>query len=410
MWDFVTTPFRGSLLELFGELESFMPARDALIRGHEWIVKQPRHSPNLLPYRTCAGHRDRGERHRIDDLEFCPVDNELLAELYQHLLSERELPSSIVEALRFRLVPLSWHAVESSGFRVGPATTGFRKYGILLAHLFDAASGISGTDAAAFLLRFRRSLDPINVMPWPGHRRTRQRVTSWSSALDTGIPTRADLSGDPTLQAIMRGFAASRLGGLDAPCVRHWLDGCQGTVTEVMRGWAEHAAKIAVEIEPRKGAQAPKHEQGEGPQQLCEPGTSFQSFDELVAQFREWIDWTTAVQVDGSLVKKPNPKPWAYFPVRFPSDEFMQVPIRNRHNVRVAVESRKLSEFSGTYRIHGDTKKTAIVALLDRIDAVVGSDDLLDIFEPTLTEAGTQKMNMSGAGGANGLYCYWCSS
>jgi hypothetical protein len=122
--------------------------------------------------------------------------------------------------------------------------------GILLAHVFDASRTLVGDDDATCMTRYARSMNPMNVAPWPGHRRSKQVVLD-AGPLEGVLRGLCDLSSEPAIPELLGGWIAEHVGGLDSPPARTWLTSADAKATERMHTWRQLAAAVEIEITPK---------------------------------------------------------------------------------------------------------------------------------------------------------------
>lgn len=165
--------FEGSLYDLLEKCTKFLPPKDRLIKAQEWLINQ--FYGETLFLRKYKGHNIRGKTYSHDGIEFVAVDNEPLNSLYEFLQSnDIDTEKSFNQYLKNKIFHLSWYLDEGFDLRkdlykIGGVKTSYRtdNYKFKLAHIFDAAKGLSSNDPK---LRFFRSLNPINIFPFPSSR------------------------------------------------------------------------------------------------------------------------------------------------------------------------------------------------------------------------------------------------
>jgi hypothetical protein len=242
--------FKGALLQLLRtELAPYLPTPAALVEGQRWVLDQQERPDALLPLRAFKAHRERGVAFGI----FLPVDNEPLVETFARLLEGWTPPSSATfkTLLQSGELPVSWCAPSApEGYRARAANAPFREKGILLAHVFDASPRGQGDDALICARRYALAMNPLNVAPWPGHRRSSQLVTD-AGPLQGQLRGGRDLSGDPVIQEILGGWVAEHVGGIDSDAARRWLASAGRDATDRMRNWERLAADVQIVIEPK---------------------------------------------------------------------------------------------------------------------------------------------------------------
>lgn len=375
--------YEGSLLSLLREqLEPYLPARDVLATAQTWVLGRVEDKADVLPVRAFAGRRERGVPFAGG--RFVPVDNEPLAELYSVWLggTVRER-ASWRESFECGEIPISWCAADGAPFTARPAKTSFRERGILLAHLFDAANNVIGDDNEACSRRYVRSMNPANVVPWPGPRRTKQRI---HGSFDVGAP-RADLSSMPVVQEILAGWMAEHLGGLEDEAAQRWLVSVGGTVTDVMRRWESIAASLQVEIAPR--SRKPDGGDGEGAAGAAIPPDGGRDAD-------GGSGTRGALEFDGFIDKIDQFVAGA----RSTSSDT----IRKSATLRATFFPPEHADFNVKYTLQSDSKVSAVERLVNAARSMRDEEEEW-LFRPELT-GGKHRLRFRAEEGVAGLYLY----
>ncbi len=428
--DFVTTPFEGNLLSLLELLDhDWAPRISEMLRFHRWLSDQSSGNQDLYPLRKFSpSHENRGEILQHYGVRSVPVDNEPLVYIYEALKNRPRsihalYTDSLEQALTSGRLPISWkleagRATTWSGAKVGGVATDFRKHGILLAHVLDAANQLPFHNRADLNVRFFRTLSPIFIFPWPSSRRTSQKILP-------GTPltaNRADLSGDPRIQEILFAFIQSKFSGaLGQDFVK--CCGDVGLLPNLPKDWHSLASSTLVSIQPKSNRTATHRNptQAQMAQQGCHSphafiptptgGTEYHSLPELMQDLRTWAFDTnnTAVQLCGCQQAHNNPRPSFRLRTDCFADQTQPVPvITGTAQIVTQWISSNLSDFNGLYKIHQDTKREAIQSLIRLFDIAQSEEEtsLCQIFDPAYRENGEMKLNLAQSGGAKGFYCY----
>jgi|GEM_PF-7119760 len=450
--NFKTTPFEGSLSELLQILSSsWMPSQENLEAFESWLGRQLEFKENVFPIRKFSpSMAKRGTLQSIDGRHFVAVDNEPLAFFYE-IARRSQLDSflegrSLVELIKGKAIPLSWSLDaplegQLKGFEVktGGVSAEFRDHGILLAHIQDAAQGQSSGTFSDYEKRFFASLSAFNIMPWPSIRVTTQEITSGFDSIPGGNPK--DLSGMPTIQNAFRAFVEKRFSESESYKKHHARIYGEGQLPSAqdLSAALDRAQQIKIRISPKNknlptAMSVPKSQRtvqvpAALPDNTAAIGYPFdtqenqyKNLESLIGDLRGWATdlANAAVQLDGSVISNSNPKPWIYFEVsNFPGTQ-VSVPqfSQGRNQTQIGTRLMRLSDFNGTYRIHGDTKKSAILELLRLFDSLPveqgshkeedpSSIDAAQLFQPALTHSWNKKLNLAWFDGANGFYAYY---
>lgn len=383
--NFKTDTFSGSLLDLF-ELcwEEMLDAKTHLT-AHRFLITQPTIHQNILPLRKFApDYSERGKLWAIENFQFLPVDNEPLAFLYKTWKSGGVANKTLGDMLRGREIPASWScdARDGSGMRFSGVSTPFRDHGLKLAHLSDAAIGIDPSlSTRSIILRFMRSLSPLNVFLFPNFRQVEFKLLRSS---ENWKPTRADWAEDRWLRSVALSWLMDKLVSANSSELTQIMADF-GPGLSPNPNWRQAAAKTEITVTPRVlltrmqyCAEAlitrPDSTARSDAARPKNTATKPLEVDEAVELLRVWRqDHPEATQLDGGT--KSNPSEWMHIRVEgysSPRDDFQSChgPVIRGH------------EYNGVVNFHGDAKTDAIDRFITLIDE---AESYRDVLRPSAT-------------------------
>lgn len=168
--DFKSEPFSGTLWDLIAECRRWLPNTESLLRGQRWVLESWGNQENIFPVRKFAPYNDRGTEILVGGRKFVAVDNEPLTAFYKCIANGSELPP-MGQLFGSARMPASWkfEAKNVYGWKTGGVEAPWRKSGIKLAHLLDAARGIDGAFPDAMRARFVLGFSPLNIFSVARH-------------------------------------------------------------------------------------------------------------------------------------------------------------------------------------------------------------------------------------------------
>jgi len=280
-------------------------------------------------------------------------------------------------------LPVSWSAPQADdSYRRGAAKAAFRQRGILLAHIFDAARSIEGDDEVPCRLRYVRTMNPVNVAPWPGHRRTKQRITR--APADFELSGGPDLSSEKLVQQILAGWMTSIVSEVDSEASGVWLRSVGASVTPCMRDWERIAGEVQVEISPKQPgaateqAAARRKTAKQGSPLGAFPAGDFDSLEGLVDALAQWLESLESLAVPKQIGAS------AKVELRFGQMEHVRLPVTDRHGHVLGHEDVDLAAFDGLYTLKHDSTTEAARALVERYRDT--RDDDWSLFDAGLTK------------------------
>lgn len=365
--------FSGSLFGLLQTLEPFLPPKAALIAAQKWILQQCETPDALLPVRV-FGRRPRG----VAFGRFIAVDNEPVAELYARLSDGWEPTSNFETLFSADVLPVSWNAPDAlTRYHARPARTRFRERGILLAHVFDASKNIGGDDEATCLTRYARTMNPVNVVPWPAHKRTIQVITDAGPVREQlrggGRNPHKDLSCEPVIQQILGGWMAEHVGGLDDPNATTWLVSARGDASETMRNWRRLAEIMRVHISPKIASGT------------AESGPSVDA------------------RASGALPLEEFIEELALLAAARRHDSSAASTLGSSRTLNATFFTDDLAEFNVKYTLAGDSKLAAVERLVDAVRNTREEDEAWTLFSP-VKDGDKRRLRFAGETDAKGLY------
>ena len=164
----------GTLEMLFQECFLQGPASDRILQFSQFVLDGVQRENELLPLRKYKNHPKRGETFADGVKRFMPVDNEPLIGLMNLAKSTIKTPNSFLELFKQKILKGSWNFevngdAISSQFATGGASADFRKNGLKVAHIEDAAKHIGASDSE-YKIRYLRSMLLTNVFLFPSPR------------------------------------------------------------------------------------------------------------------------------------------------------------------------------------------------------------------------------------------------
>lgn len=390
--DFKTETFEGTLLELLRTCNRDLPEfRTRFADQHEWLLGQYAHTPNLLPVRRGNGDNQRGSVIESGQRRFLVADNEPLASIYKTVLEGGRFNGSMETLLRAGEISASWtcDVVDKAGLSFKGVSSSFRKRGLKLAHIFDAAKGLEAVADRddQLRLRFTRSLSTLNVFLFPNH-----RSCEWT-LLEGWAPTSRDLAEDDFVRSVALGFVMSSLG-LPEAAWQTFRAGLPHVDVNVPDDWERAAAGTVIRVSPRNSAGTVDPERTQTRGALAAARVPVQHGHSLrnrardatevrgaVERLRTWLaNNPRAAQLDGSTVKAKNPAPWFHLRV----DGYEGGAIFTSRNGPVFDGH----DYNGVVNFHGDAP---VQALRDFVDAVNDAEAVQDVLVPSATYEFTKK-------------------
>jgi hypothetical protein len=394
--------FRGTLREVLeqGRLE-IANSGGNFLRAHQWLREQLLEKNNILPIRTFGKCKSRGKLHSFgtNGSSFIPVDNEPLASLYQHWIQSGQIPQNIGSALSKGLVIASWRCDEPpspiGSLRFKGVKANFRDRGLKLAHVNDAALGISTTVPVheQVAVRFLRSLSPLNVFLFPSIRCCDVHLISTGARFS---PKKADWAEDSQLKGVALGWLLEWIGKplLDV------LPDFGFPRIEPAADWKRIAESTIIEV-------TPKRQRGTGEQRTLKqpkPSASLQATPqacpkiskqdavtvlEAVEILRQWrTSFPAANRLDGrtgGAAKKNGNEPWLHIRVEGYGE-------RDKFASRYGTVFEG-KDYNGIVNFHADAKASAIDHFIELLDQ---ADDYRDVLRPSATYETMTKPQGSG--------------
>jgi len=383
--------FRGTLREVLeqGRLE-IENSGGNFLRAHQWLSEQLLENNNILPIRTFGKYRSRGKLHSFgtNGCSFVPVDNEPLASLYQHWIQSGQISQSIGSALSKGLVIASWRCDEPpspiGSLRFKGVKANFRDRGLKLAHVNDAALGISTTIPVdeQVAVRFLRTLSPLNVFLFPSIRGCDVHLISTGAGLS---PKKVDWAEDSQLKGVALGWLVDWIGKPLLDLLPHF----GFPRIEPAADWQRIAEATIIEVTPKRQRGTDERRTLKQPKpsatlqatpQAC-PKISKQdavTVLEAVEILRQWrTSSPTANRLDGrtgGAAKKNGNEPWLHIRVEGygERDKFV-----SRYGT--VFEGK---DYNGIVNFHADAKASAIDHFIELMDE---ADDYHDVLRPSAT-------------------------
>ncbi|WPB82071.1 hypothetical protein KYC5002_23525 [Archangium violaceum] len=248
-------PFRqnswsGTLENLIeSELLPELPSRSTLERSHEWIECLLAQRAGLYPVRRKGDNR--GKVVQFGAMKFVFIDNEPFSWINEGLRVGDVPGTGFLELFSGGALPLSRHvefdpSEHIPGWRAQQVDTELRRRGLKLAHLVDAGRGESPVTLEQFSNRFRRTMSPANIMPFPSSRCVSFRVIQAPIMI-----RRKDLAEEPVVQRVLLAAMRDHAGdGLVGAIVR-----AGGNQLRPDLSWRETARRIELESLPKDRAE-----------------------------------------------------------------------------------------------------------------------------------------------------------
>lgn len=408
MKNWKTEPFEGTLLEIIEECARLLPKPAQLIRTQQWLIEQLQSAEDnpaiLLPVRRFTGQDNRGAVFTIDGCQFVPTDNEPATALYEIIRlngAGAVTGQSLKQLFENGTLPVSWVADSPkdlpAGWRFGPAAAELRSLGLKLAHIFDASQkSLDRETADGCLPRFFRTMNPINLFPFPGVK----QVTF-------GGDLEGDVAENPLVQNVLRGFMAEYLNNPQA--VADWLyfSDVELTPQQLQKSWKleAHSIQLTITVKDRAAAPAPRSvavaasaeseehaaPRSNGKKDAC-------NLHQLAATLSDWVSKNAGrdIRLDGQPNGTGgNRTAWIFF--------------------RVNHFTGPDSDWNGIYRFHGDTTIQSIRELIGAETwptpaSRPSNQDIAETIKANLTPAYTRAKNRSlilkGHTKPDGFFCF----
>ncbi|RKG93497.1 hypothetical protein D7X32_43665 [Corallococcus carmarthensis] len=184
-------------------------------------------------------------------MKFVFIDNEALSWINEGLRAGRVPSMGFLDLFSGGVVPLARHvefdpSQHIPGWRALHVDTELRRRGLKLAHLVDAGQGESPVTLEQFSNRFRRTMSPANIMPFPSSRCVNFQVTKAPF-----IICRKDLAEERAIQSVLLAAMQEHAGGglVEA------IVGASGNKLRPAPYWRETARRIELEILPKERAE-----------------------------------------------------------------------------------------------------------------------------------------------------------
>ncbi len=382
--NFKTTAFSGNLKELFELCWKEMPDIQSHLDAHQWLLDQSVISGNILTIRKFSPHDKRGVINSLGNLYFLPVDNEPLCALYKKWKNNIPIRHDLIVLLKNHDIPASWFCdiPNKHGMKYFGVSTSFRDNGLKLAHINDAAKGISPLiNLPTITLRFLRSLSPLNIFLFPSHKKVSFKLIS---STQSWVPHKKDWAEDDWVRSVALGWLIDKIGNnnsslfnaaqisFGANIIAHpnWNGAATGTIVSIT---PKGLASIPSQTLPKTPANINNNQVAPLACQKISKANAVNVID-AVEILRDWrAAKPTATQLDG--LSKNNPSPWLYINVdgyTSPLDDFLA---RGGKQFLGA-------DYNAVVNFHGDTKALKIDEFIDLIDASI---DYKDVLRPSAT-------------------------
>jgi hypothetical protein len=386
--NFKQDTFEGTLGDLFDEC--FHISNDQLNNAHEWVKSQISIPGNILPIRKYREFSKRGEVKTIDGLTFLSVDNEPLAALYKYWLTGSILDVSLGQLLTQNKIPASWkNDIPNAQFKFAGVQSSFRKNGLKLAHIVDAAGILpSSPENDELVMRYLRSLSPVNIFLFPSYRRC--AVSLDSSDKNNEFSSTKDPAESPLVQKLAFNYMMGRLGWTNTER-EAWLNQL-GSPDIFLNDYASILQNTKVIATPRHRTKTSRSNRAnqhlsivrdyDDPSRNALPRIGLGNaltIDEalpILAKYLDQID-TNVVQIDGRTHSENNPAKWIHIRVdgyeKFEPFQSCHGPVFGGH------------EYNGIVNFHGDTK---IGQLRRFVELCQTAEDYHDVLIPSATYEG----------------------
>lgn len=414
MVNFRQDTFEGTLWDLLQECNKQWLTSTTAADAHSRLVQNINLPGELLPVRKFKGGK-RGTELDAGQKKFLLVDNEPLAKLADLLIMQGAsiLSSGIANLLTKHIIPASWKCdvdEKKHGFRYFGVKSKFRDNGLKLAHIEDAAAGIKGTDEDTMIIRYLRSMSPLNIFLFPSPRIAVVTVTNNPSGIS--LP-RKDLSEHPFVRTMALSFLQTQLRS--ANLGNNLVSVFNGEL-QFDNDWERKAKSIMVSVVPRLGKTLPAPKvSGTNVKATTSVNASAcpkkekdeaVSFDECIEILRQWRhDHPRATRLDGG--SGSNQTHWFHIKIEgytSPEHDFTSSRYGTQFNG---------TDYNGIVNFHGDTKTDKIDELIELYDLEC---EIQDILVPsatneyrTMQEGKTQKPKFAlrGIDGkVDGFYLY----
>ena len=409
-----------SLSDWFDEWSNTYISRERLIEYETWLVQQFSESSNIIPLRLVSGRFPKGHHVVENGIVFYSADNEPLAGLIRLVQQNLHDKSESIKSLIVnKKISGSWPIKKIVPFSAkwGPSPLKMKEDGFKIAHLFNAGKNNFGFQGRDLRIRAHRTLSLINCFPFPNS-------SKYSFELN-GILA-GDLAEDLKVQSLLLSFMSEYID--NDKVFKEFLVNCGEGDFKVNKNWREIARKMSVRVFPKNYNQKAKakakakciskpHSQSV----IKEVGVS--CIDSFVADQNVYSDlWSAvdalklwrrkfpnALQLDGNPVKKSNPKGCIFFMLNHLDD----IPFTIARTTAGGFLNE--SDFTGVFKLNGDTKTIAIDKLIQMVE---NENDIDCILEPDMTRAKQSpagsgvwvgekpRFIFMGANDAEGFYCY----
>ncbi len=349
-----------TLEELMAICFNLMPHINEIHKAQKWIENQLTETPNLLPVRKYSKFSRRGSTLVESDKSFISVDNEPLIALYQSWIDGKIPTDTILSQLERRQIPASWYkdGVESS-FKFCGVNAHFRKLGLKLAHIVDAAD----SSAKNHTTRYLRTMSPLNLFLFPSYRIARVEITKNPENINEF--ERADLAECRFIQQLAKSILFRKLQKkLDS---RFLTEDTKFAELEVSDSIIEKSKNIIVKVNPlakvhksekRSNVAIPSVSNG-----IKNRKSEALNIDEAVLVLKKWrCQNPSNFRIDGRKKgSSSNGTPWFHFKVDGYQDSLHDY--TSKHGCFFYG-----SEYNGGVHFNGDAKWEAIVRFIELYD------------------------------------------
>lgn len=406
--------WEGSLRDWIDFALEEYPAPELLRDCQRWLIEQVSRAHNIVPFRLVSGRAPKGaEFVRQDGTILYAADNEPVAGLWG-LVAQRDCAPDVDmrELLERRSIPGSWPPkTKPTRFtcRWGPAPLPLKDRGMKIAHLIDSGRNPIPVQPEHLARRALLTLSFVNCFPMPN-----RAVVAFSR---NGMAT-DDLAERPEVQSLLLSFVAEYVGAelIEQLFVAHGPD-CRVALDP---DWARKASEFHFGVVPKTlGTTATRpvtsrtawqRTPSGGARAYVPTGEIFADLYAVVSEVKRWLETYAEADRPERLDDRPgrgNPKAYIRFQVSHLADSHMHL-----ERPHFPGTSLSAADFTGVFRLNGDTKTQALQQLISMAEDGLEIDEIL---EPNLTEIRTiqgklagekPRFILAGREAADGLYCY----
>lgn len=417
--NFRSEKWKGSLEELFEECFGQGPAPEQILKFSQFVLDGIKRENEIFPLRKHKQHPQRGKTFEVEGRRFIPVDNEPLIGLMNLALSDHHQAVSFMELFGRNKLKASWKFEVksdplSSGFKTGGVAADFRRNGLKVAHIEDAAEHIGHSDTE-YIVRYLRSMMMANVFLFPSPRCCRVEVSA--GGLVEGA-TSGDWSENKMIRSLAFEFLSFKLDEEDKKQFRSSLD---PKITQ-SSNFREQIRNINVTVTPKHGEDrsSTMRTKIQADKTALPPVSGVirtiskkeakeNGFENVIKELKEFrIQFPDAVTFSEDRSKNSDPSPWVHVDFgdffKDGDDDFTT----SKTKVRF-----KGSEYNGIHNFHGDTKWKKIDEFLEVLE--IAEEGIRDVLVPSATfefdtlpkgKIQKPKLALNGFNGVDGFFLY----